>query len=123
MTRYERIKELCKQHGYTITGTEHALGFAKGSLCKIDKSEPNSKRLMSLAEYLDTTPEYILYGDDKTDTTPDTLDIDDEIQRLIEHLSGDKTVRWHNQEMGKDEKLALVNSLKQDKLFLDTMHK
>ena len=47
MLIYERIKQLCKANGVTVTGTESALGFARGSLCKIDKNLV-PKRLLNL---------------------------------------------------------------------------
>ena len=58
MLIYERIKQLCKANGVTVTGTESALGFARGSLCKIDKNKPSAEKVTKLAEYLGTTPDY-----------------------------------------------------------------
>lgn len=51
MSRYEKIKELCKEKGISITGLERELGFSRGSLCKIDKNEPSMERLEKLASY------------------------------------------------------------------------
>lgn len=51
MSKYERIKELCKDRGVTITGLEKELGFARGSLSKIDKNKPSYERLEKLANY------------------------------------------------------------------------
>ena len=59
---YERIRELCKQNVITITGLEKELGFAKGSLSKIDKHKPSAEKMRKLADRLNTTPDYILYG-------------------------------------------------------------
>ena len=46
----------------TVTGTEAALGFARGSLCKIDKNKPSIEKVSKLATYLHTTPDYIMNG-------------------------------------------------------------
>lgn len=73
MTRYERIKQLCKDNNLTITGVEKDLGFARGSLCKIDKSEPRMEKVLRLSEKLKTTPDYIMYG------TPYVTTVDDRI--------------------------------------------
>ena len=62
MLIYERIKQLCKANGVTVTGTESALGFARGSLCKIDKNKPSAEKVTKLAEYLGTTPDYLMTG-------------------------------------------------------------
>lgn len=63
MTRYDRIKELCSRNNCTINGIEKELGFARGSLYKIDKSQPSSERIEKLAKKLNTTSEYILKGE------------------------------------------------------------
>ena len=58
MSKYERIKELCKDRGVTITGLEKELGFARGSLSKIDKNKPSYERLGKLANYFGVPIEY-----------------------------------------------------------------
>ena len=60
--RYDRIRELAKEKGITVASIERDLGFAKGSISKIDKNDPSSDRLSKLAAYLDTTSDYILNG-------------------------------------------------------------
>ena len=60
--RYQRIKELCKANGITVTGLEKELGFARGSLSKIDNHLPSADKVNKLANRLNTTPDYILYG-------------------------------------------------------------
>lgn len=60
--RYQRIKELCKINNITVTGLEKELGFARGSLSKIDKHLPSADKIKKLAERLNTTPDYILDG-------------------------------------------------------------
>lgn len=65
MLIYDRIKQLCKEKGVTVTGTESTLGFARGSLCKIDKNKPSAEKVTKLAEYLGTTPDYLMTGKDE----------------------------------------------------------
>ena len=62
MTKYERIKALCKDRGVTITGLEKELGFARGSLSKIDKNKPSYERLAKLANYFGVPIDY--FSDD-----------------------------------------------------------
>lgn len=59
---YERLRKIIKEKGLTITGTEAALGFAKGSLCKIDTSKPSQERIDKLSKYLGVSTEYIMTG-------------------------------------------------------------
>lgn len=118
MTRYERIKKLCKKNGYTITGLEKELGFARGSLCKINTSQPSAEKLLLIAETLKTTPDFIMSGDDN-----EPLDVGDEIQKLINYLTDDKSSYCYGEVMSEEGKLALLNSLKQDKEFLTALYK
>ena len=60
MLIYDRIKQLCKDNGVTVTGTEATLGFSRGSLCKIDKNKPSIEKVSKLADYLHTTSDYIM---------------------------------------------------------------
>ena len=49
---YEKIRALTKEKGITITALERELGFAKGSLSKIDKHMPSDDRVDRLANRL-----------------------------------------------------------------------
>ena len=80
---YERIKSLCKEKGITITGMEKELGFAKGSLSKIDKSNPSQERVMKIAKYLGVTPDYIMTG---KNAEGESFYIDDEARGLAQFL-------------------------------------
>lgn len=60
---YDRIKDLCSSHGETITGLEKKLGFARGSLSKIDRFKPSSERVQKIADHFGVTPTYILTGE------------------------------------------------------------
>lgn len=118
MTRYERIKKLCKENGYTITGLEKELGFARGSLCKINTSQPSAEKLLLIAETLKTTPDFIMSGDND-----DPIDVGLEIQKLINYLTDDKSSYCNGKIMSKEGELALLNSLKQDVEFLNALYK
>lgn len=62
--RYDRVRELAKKNGTTVTALERELGFAKGSLSKMDKNAPSSERMQKLANRLNTTVGYIMDGND-----------------------------------------------------------
>lgn len=59
MLIYDKIKLLCKEKGVTITGTEKELGFARGSLSKIDKNKPSTERIIKLAEFFGVQIDYL----------------------------------------------------------------
>jgi transcriptional regulator with XRE-family HTH domain len=58
----ERIRELCKQKGISISALEKALGFANGSIAKSDE-KIQSVRIKAIADYFGVSMEYILTGD------------------------------------------------------------
>lgn len=58
MSRYEKIKVLCREKGITISFLERELGFARGSISKIDKNQPSADRLEKLASFFGVPMEY-----------------------------------------------------------------
>lgn len=94
---YERIKELCKTKGISISFLEKELNFAKGYLCKIDKHNPTSEKLQSIANYLNTTSEYLMTGE-----KPEIPEFDPECFELIELYS----------KLKKEQKSAVINLLR-----------
>lgn len=63
MQIYDRIRKLCSENSITVTGLEKTLGFARGSLCKIDKNKPSSERVQKIADYFSVPVSYILTGE------------------------------------------------------------
>lgn len=66
MLTYERIKMLCKEKGVTVTGTEKGLGFARGSLCKVNTNKPSMEKVQKLANYFDVSVEFLINGKEKS---------------------------------------------------------
>lgn len=62
---YERIKALCKLKGITVNQLEKMAGIASSSCSKIDKHAPSQDKIERIANVLDSTPEYIMYGTDE----------------------------------------------------------
>ena len=63
MTTYDRINELCKERGISITALEEELGFGRGSIGKLKKGTTmSSARLQKIADRLGTTSDYLLNG-------------------------------------------------------------
>ena len=63
MLTYETIKKMCKSKGVTVTGLEKELGFARGSLCKININKPSMEKVQKLADYFSVSVEYLMAGD------------------------------------------------------------
>ena len=57
----ERIKELCRAEGITITELEKMLGYGNGSLAK--SSTIKSDRLQAIAKYFNVSIDYLVNGE------------------------------------------------------------
>ena len=89
MLTYDMIKILCKQKGVTVTGTEKELGFARGSLCKVDTSKPSMEKVQKLADYFGVSVEYLINGEEKEDK----YYINDETAQLAQTLFENRDLR------------------------------
>ncbi|MGZ7883639.1 XRE family transcriptional regulator [Limosilactobacillus ingluviei] len=60
MTVYTAIKKVAKTNGKSIYRIEKDLGFSNGSISKWNNSMPGAASLQAVADYLGTTPQYLL---------------------------------------------------------------
>lgn len=90
MLTYNRIKELCKTKGVTVTKTEQELGFARGSLCKIDTNKPSMEKVQKIADYFGVTINYLMTGTDDNEEQPQLSARDErDISRRLEQTLSD----------------------------------
>ena len=101
MKIYDRIKELCKEKGITITGLEKELGFARGSLSKIDKNRPSIDRIQKLSNYFNKPVNYF---------TTDTVQ---NIGHQKEYYEDAETARLA-QEMFEDRDMRMLFDMKKN---------
>lgn len=72
MNFYERLREICKEKGTTVTNMLTKLGIATGSTGNWKRgSLPNGDVLIKIAKYLDTSVDYILLGEYRSDISKD----------------------------------------------------
>lgn len=72
MNFYERLREICKEKGTTVTNMLSKLGIATGSTGNWKRgSLPNGDVLIKIAKYLDTSVDYILLGEYRSDVSKD----------------------------------------------------
>lgn len=88
---YERIKELCKRNGTTISALEKELGFGRGSLSKIDKHRPSNEKLQKIAEYFGATVDQLTGV--QTDEQPDGYYINEDTARIAQQIFEDPYLR------------------------------
>ena len=89
MLTYDRIKALCKQKGVTVTGTEKELGFARGSLCKVETNKPSVEKVQKLAQYFGVSVEYLTTGEEANDT----YYINEETAKVAQKIFENKELR------------------------------
>ncbi len=69
---YERLRDICKERGTTVTNMLSKLGISTGSTGNWKRgSLPNGDILMKIADYLDTSIDYILLGEFRSDLNND----------------------------------------------------
>lgn len=121
MITYEVISKLCNDRNLTIASLEKELGFSNGSIGKLKNGGSMSfKRLQIVANYFGVSVDTFT---EQVDEKEIRLDVADEIQKLINYLTDDKSSYCYGEVMSEEGKLALLNSLKQDKEFLTALYK
>jgi transcriptional regulator with XRE-family HTH domain len=65
MNTVERVKQICKERKIPISKLEKDLGFGNGYIGQLKKGTIPDDRLVAIANYLDVSVEYLLYGDEK----------------------------------------------------------
>lgn len=102
MTIYQRIQELAKQKKISIRQLEMTLGFSNGTISGWKKSAP-TERLLMVANYFGTTPNYLLTGQNDAENKPDGLEESE--QQLI------AAFRKNTDGMTKNQKARFNESL------------
>ena len=86
MLTYERIKTLCKEKGVTVTGTEKELGFARGSLCKVNTNKPSMEKVQKLADYFGVSVQYLMTGEEDAPNETPHYYLDDDARDLAQFM-------------------------------------
>lgn len=94
MSTYDKIAELCKKNGISITGLEAELGFGRGSIGKMKKGSATSfDRLQKIANRLGTTVEYLVGEDDVQTDAHGTYYYNEETLKLAQELFDNHNLR------------------------------
>lgn len=57
---FERVKELCKKRGISISELENRIGFGKNSIYKWKTQSPKIETLQKVADYFRVSTDYLL---------------------------------------------------------------
>ena len=98
-TIVDRIRALCLKNHTSITKIESELGFANGTIGKWAKGKrkPPLEKVMAIAKRLNTTEDYLYYGEKETPSTPEgegLTAIQREALEYIHTLSDDELRRF-----------------------------
>ncbi|MDE6034450.1 MAG: helix-turn-helix domain-containing protein [Ruminococcus sp.] len=72
MNFYERLRVICSENGTTVTNMLSKLGISTGSTGNWKKGQlPKGDVLIKIADYLNTSIDYILLGEYRSDVSKD----------------------------------------------------
>lgn len=85
---FEKIKELAKGRGITLTQLEENLGYSRNTLYKLKTQKPNAERIAEIADYFHVSTDYLLGRTDNPNVagkpqTNQEIDINDLDGRIM----------------------------------------
>ena len=66
----ERLLALIKQKGLSVSAVEKQLGFGNGAIKRFSTSSPSVDKIIALSNFLNTSVEYILFGNENISEQP-----------------------------------------------------
>ena len=90
MDSVELVKQICKTRKIPISKLEKDCGFANGYIRKLKEGKFPSDRLLIIANYLNISTEYLLTGNDNSESTltaKDNRDIAKDLDSIMEKLT------------------------------------
>jgi transcriptional regulator with XRE-family HTH domain len=101
----ERLAELRKKHKMTQQELANKLGVSRGTIgmYEIGQREPDAETLKKIADFFNTTTDYLLGRTD--DPNPPEKTIDDEIMSIMREMGPDVAIMFYDLKgMTDDEK-------------------
>lgn len=96
MTVFQRIQDLCRAEGITISALEAKLGFSHYSLTAEKATNIRSDRLLRIAQYFGVSTDWILTGEEQGKQTFTLTEQEQTLIKLFRNLT----------DSGKDMMLA-----------------
>ena len=77
MDMKERVQELCKTNGISVSELANTLGFGNGYISKLGQSTPHTSKIKLIADYFNVSIDYIITGEEKSVPTfsPDHIEL------------------------------------------------
>ena len=115
MNSVERVKMLCKERRIPISKLEKDLGYSNGYIGQLRKGTFPADRLKEIAEYLETSIEFLMTGEEnKTGlSAKDTRDIAKDLESIMKKLDSgeDGPLRYNGQTIDDTSRTLLRNAI------------
>ena len=90
---YDNVKKACEIKGISINKLEKSLELPRSSVSKFNANTPNAVTLQKIAEFLDTTVEFLVTGELKQSsslTSKDERDIAKRLESTLKELESEQ---------------------------------
>ena len=118
MTSVEIVKNICKERKIPISKLEKDLGFSNGYISQLKKGVFPADRLKKIADYLDTSIEYLMTGKnsslDKAElTAKDEREIGRDLVRIMKEIRNgeDGPLFYNGVEIDEKSLILLENAI------------
>lgn len=106
---FEKIKELAKNQGKSLSDVEESLGYGRNTLYKIKNSTPNAERIKKIADYFHVSTDYLLGRTDNPFMADEKEKFYFEGQEVdVEELAG-TAMRFNGKPLTDEDKKAIQN--------------
>lgn len=95
----DRVKDLCRKKGISLSKLERTLGFSQNSLYSWKRASPSIEKLVVVANYFDVSLEYLL-GLDEVDSEEKNFSYENLVQ---------KDISYQNIRLSEEEKELLLS--------------
>lgn len=83
----ERISNLVKEKGLSLSAVEKILGFGNGAIRRFDKNSPSIDKIIALSNFLNVSIDYIIKGEEEKEIKAQQISSDEmEMLNLFKQL-------------------------------------
>lgn len=97
----DRICELIRKKGLSISAVEKQLGFGNGAIKRFEKNSPSIDKVISLSNFLNVSIDYLVYGKDHLNNTNISN------SNIVDHSNG--TITINSSSASKEPKTETKN--------------
>ena len=110
MTVFERIKELAKKRGYSLTRLNNEAGLGTNSIYHWRTKSPSTASLKKVADVLGVSVDYLLGNTDEMHSNNKKDDMPVDLEEVLDKLG--PTLRFEGKELTDEQKIKLYEMAK-----------